>query len=55
MYAAHFAAGLAIAGCARPQVMRPAPTVLDATHEPLRARFDRDAGAARVLVLASPT
>lgn len=30
-------------------------TTLDARHEPLRARFDREAVGPRLLVLASPT
>ncbi len=41
---------LALGGCATARVAD-----LDASAEPLRSRFDRDAAAVRVLVLASPT
>ena len=61
------AAALALAlaalpvACKRGEEQRPVGVVvaalpaLDARHEPLRARFDGEADAPRLLVLASPT
>jgi hypothetical protein len=49
------------AACRRAEEQRPVGVViaalpaLDAHHEPLRARFEREADAPRLLVLASPT